>query len=75
VLALQDIVLQGSWRVISLIDVACTEIVYIDAPHPASGQIPRDVKPFFGDGPYFEWFTVSELGDQFGEWGLKNRND
>eukprot|EP00967_Tisochrysis_lutea_P082795 scaffold114743_cov19-Tisochrysis_lutea.AAC.2 len=42
------------------------EIVYIDAPNPASGPVPRDVRPFFGDGPFFEWTTVQEMGDQFG---------
>ncbi|GAX72970.1 hypothetical protein CEUSTIGMA_g424.t1 [Chlamydomonas eustigma] len=39
------------------------EVVYIDAPHPASGLIPRDVEHFF-KGPYYEWFTVETMGDK-----------
>lgn len=27
----------------------------------------RDVAPFFGDGPYYEWFKVEEMGDTFGK--------
>ncbi|KAF5828970.1 serine hydrolase-domain-containing protein [Dunaliella salina] len=48
---------------INIGDIA--EIVYMDAPNPASGPIPRDVRPFFGDGPFYEWTTVQEMGDQF----------
>mmetsp|Transcript_4027 Transcript_4027/g.10029 ORF Transcript_4027/g.10029 Transcript_4027/m.10029 type:complete len:298 (-) Transcript_4027:173-1066(-) len=39
------------------------ELVYVDAPNPASGQIPRDVAPFF-EGPYYEWTTVERVGDK-----------
>ncbi|KAG2447006.1 hypothetical protein HYH02_008160 [Chlamydomonas schloesseri] len=39
------------------------ELTHVDAPHPASGAIPRDVKPYF-DGPYFEWFTAEAVGDR-----------
>lgn len=31
------------------------ELVYLTAPHPASGKVPDDVKMFFPDGPYYEW--------------------
>jgi hypothetical protein len=37
--------------------------VFVDAPHSASGAIPRDVKPFFV-GPYYEWFTAEMQGDK-----------
>jgi len=36
------------------------DVVFIDAPHPASGAIPRDVAPHF-NGPFFEWFTVERM--------------
>ncbi|GFR45059.1 hypothetical protein Agub_g6432, partial [Astrephomene gubernaculifera] len=39
------------------------EFTFVDAPHPASGHIPRDVGPYF-QGPYFEWFTAEEVGDR-----------
>ncbi|GLC77094.1 hypothetical protein PLESTF_001883600, partial [Pleodorina starrii] len=39
------------------------EFTFIDAPHPASGPIPRDVKPYFA-GPYYEWFTAEAVGDR-----------
>jgi len=69
----------ASWRYDNLYTTYCaelvnpmlistTEFVYIDAPNPASGNIPRDVLHFFGkDGPFYEWFTVSEMGDQLGK--------
>eukprot|EP00955_Chlamydomonas_euryale_P058203 357000-Chlamydomonas_euryale.AAC.8 len=41
--------------------------VFIDAPHPASGAIPRDVSPYFG-GPYYEWFTVETMVRQLKVW-------
>lgn len=34
--------------------------VFIDAPHPASGLVPRDVAPFFSP-PYYEWFTAESM--------------
>ncbi|GIL60114.1 hypothetical protein Vafri_14749 [Volvox africanus] len=39
------------------------EFVFVDAPHPASGPIPRDVRPYF-EGPYYEWFTAESVGDR-----------
>ncbi|KAG2432218.1 hypothetical protein HXX76_009137 [Chlamydomonas incerta] len=39
------------------------ELTFVDAPHVASGAIPRDVKPYF-EGPYFEWFTAEAVGDR-----------
>ena len=39
------------------------EVVFINAPHAASGPIPRDVLPYF-EGPYYEWFTVESMGDK-----------
>lgn len=33
---------------------------FIDAPNPASGQIPKDVAPYFS-GPYHEWTTVERI--------------
>ncbi|PNW76545.1 hypothetical protein CHLRE_11g467682v5 [Chlamydomonas reinhardtii] len=39
------------------------ELTFVDAPHGASGAIPRDVKPYF-EGPYFEWFTAEAVGDR-----------
>lgn len=41
------------------------EIVYLTAPHPASGAIPDDVKDIF-EGPYFEWWTADK--GEGGEW-------
>lgn len=38
------------------------EIVYADAPWPASGPIPADVSPYFA-GPYYEWLTVNQQSD------------
>ncbi|MEW5312156.1 MAG: hypothetical protein WDW38_003804 [Sanguina aurantia] len=35
------------------------DIVFIDAPHLASGPIPDDVLPYF-EGPYYEWVTAEE---------------
>lgn len=37
------------------------EIVYVNAPHPASGPIPNDVTPVF-KGPYFEWWNAIQVG-------------
>ncbi|EEH59203.1 uncharacterized protein MICPUCDRAFT_56871 [Micromonas pusilla CCMP1545] len=34
------------------------EFVCVDAPHPASGEIPRDVARAF-EGPYYEWWDAS----------------
>lgn len=33
------------------------EIVFVNAPNPASGPVPDDVSPFF-DPPYFEWWNA-----------------
>ncbi|KAG7668897.1 hypothetical protein Ndes2526B_g00612 [Nannochloris sp. 'desiccata'] len=33
------------------------ELVFVDAPNPASGPVPDDVSPFF-DPPYFEWWNA-----------------
>lgn len=33
---------------------------FADAPHAASGPIPRDVAPFFSP-PHYEWFTVESV--------------
>jgi hypothetical protein len=33
--------------------------VFITAPNPASGPIPKDVAGTF-DGPYYEWFTTEK---------------
>lgn len=40
---------------------------FVDAPHGASGAIPRDVKPYF-EGPYFEWFTAEAVVGARGWW-------
>ena len=37
------------------------EFVYVDAPHPASGEVPEDVASFF-QGPYFEWWNATSFG-------------
>lgn len=37
------------------------EFVYVDAPHPASGEVPKDVASFFA-GPYFEWWNATSFG-------------
>lgn len=34
--------------------------VYVNAPNPASGPIPEDVKPYF-EGPYFEWWNAEKV--------------
>ncbi|KAG2501437.1 hypothetical protein HYH03_001220 [Edaphochlamys debaryana] len=39
------------------------DLVFVDAPHPASGPIPRDVRPYW-QGPYYEWFTAEAVGDR-----------
>jgi hypothetical protein len=36
------------------------EIVYVNAPHTASGPIPKDVAPFF-EGPYYEWWNAIQV--------------
>ncbi len=36
------------------------DIVYVDAPHLASGPIPNDVAPFF-EGPYYEWWNAIQV--------------
>eukprot|EP00884_Botryococcus_braunii_P001937 jgi/Botrbrau1/11744/Bobra.0195s0070.2 len=38
------------------------DIVYVDAPHLASGPIPNDVAPFF-QGPYYEWWNAIQDPD------------
>ena len=41
------------------------ELVYLDAPHAASGKLPKDVERAFGNsGPHLEWFTVEQMGDK-----------
>ncbi|KAG1671066.1 hypothetical protein FOA52_000737 [Chlamydomonas sp. UWO 241] len=41
------------------------EVVFIDAPHLASGALPKDVLPYWPEGPHYEWFTVDQMGDQY----------
>ena len=36
------------------------ELVFIDAPHAASGPLPEDVAGAGFEGPFFEWFTVEQ---------------
>jgi hypothetical protein len=36
------------------------DIVYVNAPHEASGPIPDDVAPFF-QGPYYEWWNAKQV--------------
>jgi hypothetical protein len=41
------------------------ELVFLDAAHPASGKLPKDVSKAFGSmGPHLEWFTVEHQGDK-----------
>lgn len=41
------------------------ELHFLDAPHPASGKLPKDVDRAFGSmGPHLEWFTVEHQGDK-----------
>jgi len=45
------------------------DIVFIDAPNPASGPVPDDVAPFFPE-PYFEWWNAHKKSD--GSWTYEN---
>jgi len=36
------------------------ELVFIDAPHAASGPLPDDVAAAGFEGPFLEWFTVKQ---------------
>jgi len=45
------------------------EIIFVDAPNPASGPIPDDVAAFFKP-PYFEWWNANRNAD--GTWRYDN---
>ena len=40
------------------------DVVFIDAPYPASGPLPPDVKRLGSASKHLEWFTVEQQGDQ-----------
>ncbi|KAF0710158.1 Aste57867_5609 [Aphanomyces stellatus] len=45
------------------------DFTYLNAPHAASGPAYDDVVDFFGaDGPYFEWWRVSEDNSTYRGW-------
>lgn len=37
---------------------------FIDAPHPATGDVPEDVKGKFGP-PHYEWFSTERVKVSF----------